>query len=197
MAFAIPKLQFKNGATTGATTNGSGTLDGVADTSEIEVGMFVRGTGIPTGAAVESVTTTTITLASGVLATATAASVDLVFGFEIEFDFPPKEPKGESLETKASTSESLSGLRQVSVNNIEGNRDVIFSFLSPALYTLVDTWLKTDGLLGNVFRYFEDKTLSSYVEYEIDSFKVTPKKLAPRGEDTYVWEVPLRFRRIL
>ncbi len=197
MAFAIPKIQYKNGTTTCSTTSGSGTLTGVADTSELEIGMSVSGTGIPAGATVASFTDSTILLAGGVLATATALSIDLSFSVEIAFDFPPKEPKGEALETKATISESLSGIRQISVNNIEGNRELAFSFLSPAVYTLVDTWLKASGLNGETFRYFEDKTLSSYVEYELDSLKVQPKKLAPRGVDTYVWEVPLRFRRIL
>lgn len=197
MGFAIPKLQYKNGSTTGGITNGSGTIDNVGDTSEIEAGMFIRGTGIPTGALVESVTTTSILIASSVVATTTNSSVDLTFGFEIEFDYPPIEPKGEELETKSSSSESLSGIKQVSVNHIEATRQLSFSHLSPAKYALVDTWLRDDALNGETFRYFEDKTLSSYVEYELDNLKVSPKKIAPRGVDTYVWEVPLKFRRVL
>lgn len=196
MGFAIPKLQYKNVSVVGNTTNGSGTINNVADTSDLEAGMFIRGSGIPTGALIGSVTATQILLASGAVATATA-SVDLACGFEFEFDYPPKEPRGETIETKATISESLSGIRQVSVSSMDSVRDLTFSFLSPALYILVDTWLRNDGLFGNTFRYFENKTINSYVEYELDKLKVSPKKIASKGVDTYVWEVPLNFRRVL
>lgn len=197
MAFAIPKIEYKNGTTTGTTTSGSGTISAVASTEDIEAGMFIEGTGIPTGATVASVTDTEILLANGVLCTASNASVTLSFGSRIEFDFPPKEPKGESRDVKASSSESLSGQRQVSVNYIEGNRSLTFSFLSPAIFALLETFLDSHGLLGEEFRYYEDKTLTTYVDYELDTLKVDPKKIAPRSPTTYVWEVPLKFRRVI
>jgi len=197
MAFPIPKIEYKNGSTTGTTTNGSGTLTSVGDTSDMEAGMFISGTGVPTGATIESVTTTTVTLASGAVCTSTNPSSTLSFGHRIEFEYPPKEPKGEARDTKATVSESLSGIRQVSVNYIEGTRNLLFSFLSPTIYALLETFLDDHALLGDEFRYYEDKTLSTYVDYELDTFKVEPKKIAPRSETTYVWEVPLKFRRVI
>lgn len=197
MGFAIPKIQYKNVDTTGDTTNGNGTINDIADTSDIEVGMFVRGTGVPTGATVGSKGANSVTLASGVLCTATGNNVTLAFGWEIEFDYPPIEPSGELYETKATVSESLSGVRQVAVSYVEANRKLKFSFLSPAIFALVQDFLEDHALHGNAFRYYPDKTLSSYTSYELDSLKVDPKKIAPRGVDTYVWEVPLTFRRVL
>lgn len=197
MAFAIPKIQYKNVDTTGDTTSGNDTITNIEDTSEIEVGMFVRGTGIPTGATVGSLTDTTVTLASSVQATITDTEVEIAFGWEIEFDYPPKEETGEMLDMKATISESLSGVRQVSEDYLKGVRKLSFSFLSPALYALVDTFLRTHAIQGNAFRYYADKTLSSYTEFELEALKVTPKKIAPRGVDTYVWEVPLTFRRVI
>lgn len=196
MSFAIPRIQYKNLDTQGTTISGSGTIGDVPDTTDIEVGMFVRGSGVPTGAIVLSKTADTVTLAASVLATATA-DVDLYFGWEILFDYPPKESNGESLETNANISESLSGIRQVSINYTEGVRKLVFSFLSPTLFVKMDTFLKTSALLGESFRYFDDQTLSAYVECELDKLKVTPKKVAPRGIDTYVWEIPLELRRVL
>jgi len=197
MAFAIPRIQYKNVDTTGDITTGNGIISTIPDTTDIEVGMFVRGTGIPDGSLVASKTGTSVTLNAPNLATATTTGVSLSFGYEILFQFPPMEKNGEILETKANTSESLSGIRQVSVNYIEENRSLVFSFLSPAIYALLDTFLRSHALFGESFRYYEDQTLNTYKDYELDKFKVTPRKLAPRGVDTYVWEVPLAFRRVL
>lgn len=197
MAFAIPKLQYKNVDTTGDTVISNGVITNIPDTTDIEVGMFVRGTGIPTGTLVGSKTATTVTLASAVLATANGTGVTLAFGYEILFDYPPIEDTGEALEAKNTTSESLSGLQQVSINYVEAVRRLNFSFLSHALYTSLDTFLRTSAILGDDFRYFDDKTLITYVSYELNSLKVTPKKIASRGIDQYIWEVPLQFRRVL
>lgn len=197
MAFAIPKLQYKNVTLTGNTTSGSGTIAGLTSTASLAVGMFASGAGIPVGATIGSLTSNSFTLAGGVLATATATGVSIDFGNEISFDYPPKEPKGEALEVNATQSESLSGVRQVSLNNIEAKRSLTFSFLSPAIYAQLDSFLKNHALLGSSFRYFEDKTLTTYVDYELDSLKTSPKKISPRGVDLYVWELPLTFRRVL
>lgn len=197
MAFAIPRIQYKNVDTTGNTSSGSGTISSVNPTTNIEVGMFVRGTGIPAGATVGSKTSNSVTLAGGVLATANGTGVALSFGYEILFVYPPIEPDGPILDTKQTTSESLSGRQQVSVNYVEEVRRFKFSFLSQSLYNSVDTFLRTWGILGKSFRYFENQTLSSYVEYELNALKVNPKKLASKGVDVYVWEVPLEFRRVL
>lgn len=196
MAFAIPRIQYKNVDTTGNTLSGNATISNIPDTTDIETGMFIRGTGIPTGATVGSKTSSSVTLTSGT-ASATGTGVTLAFGYEILFDYPPVEPTGEQYETKNTTSESLSGVQQISVNYIEAKRKLKFSFLSPSLYTSVMTFLTTWGLLGEDFRYFEDKTSSTYTTYELDALKVEPKKISPRGVDTYVWEIPLSFRRAL
>lgn len=196
MGFAIPKLQYKNLDTTGDTTISSGTIANIPDVSEIEVGMYVRGTGIPAGATVGSIGATSITLASGVLATANGAAVAVLFGYEILFDFPPVEATGNQYETKGTITQSLSGVKQVSVDHIELVRKFTFSFLSQALYTAMDTFLTTFALLGGEFRYFDDKTIDSYVVYDLNTLKTAPKKVAPKGQDTYVWDLPLDFRKV-
>jgi hypothetical protein len=73
-------VKFTNNATaisaTGATTNGSAAVTGLASTASMVVGMAVSGTGIPAGATVASITSgTAITLSTP--ATATGASVSL------------------------------------------------------------------------------------------------------------------------
>jgi hypothetical protein len=197
MGFAIPKIQYKNLSLVGTLVLGSDTIINVDDTSSVIVGMFIRNAAIPSGALVGAKTATTVTLASSVLATASAVDATLELGYEILFDYPPKEPNGERLDAASVVSTSLAGERQVSTNNITALRKLVFSFLSPAVYALLDTFLKTHGLYGTVFRYYDDKTLTTFVEYELDDFKIVPKKIAPRGVDTYIWEVPLSIIRTI
>lgn len=197
MAFAIPKIQYKNVDTTGTTTSGDDDITAIPDTTLIEVGMFVRGAGIPDGSLVLSKTSSTVKLNSPNVASANASGVALAFGFEILFDYPAIETGGEELETKNTTSESLSGLQQTAVNYIEGKRKMKFSFLTDSIYSLCDTWLKTSALLGQDFRFYQDKTLSPYTIFELDTLKVSPKKIASRGVDLYIWELPLSFRRVV
>ncbi len=197
MAFAIPKIEYDNVDLTGDITLGDGTITGLSDTDDITVGMFIRMVGIPSTALVGSKTDTTVTCASGVVATASATARAVAFGTKIEFDYPPIEDEGETLTTNMTNTESLSGRRQTSVNNIEATRKMKLSFLSPTIYALVDTFLRNHALWGEEFRYYADKTLTTYVDYSLETFKVVPKKLAPRGVDTYVWEVPLSLRRVL
>lgn len=195
MAFLIPKIEYKNVDTTGD-THTSTTIDDIADTSDLEVGMFVRGSGVPTGATVATIAANSITISAA--ATTTVNNVTLAFGWKIEFDYPPVEPTGEAYETKSTISESLSGIQQVSVNNVEVTRNLKFSFLSPTIYALMIDFLEDSALLGDAFRYYEDKTsTSSYVTYELNDLKVVPKKIAPRSTTTYSWEIPLKFRRVL
>lgn len=197
MGFAIPKIEYKNVETTGNTTNGNGTISNIPSTTAIEVGMFVRGTGIPAGATVGSKGANSVTLASSVLATATGTGVAISFGYKVEFDYPPKEDRGEKRKSNAQVSTSLSGEKQVSLNHIEASRSPIFSFLSPSIYALLVDFLEDHGLYGRSFRYYEDKTLTPYTTYELAQLDFDPKKIAPRGVDTYVWEVALKFRRVL
>ncbi len=198
MSFPIPKIEYLNSTSQGTTVLNSGVITGIPDTSVLQVGMFVKGVGIPTGALIGTIDSIAqVTLASSVVATANGTAITLDFGFAIAFDYPPKEETGEILDSKNTSSESLSGVRQTSLNYIEAIRKPIFSFLTQTIYDSVDTFLKNHALLGNSFRYFEDKTLTVYTEYELATFKTTPKKITGKTATTYVWEIPLDFRRAL
>ncbi len=196
MGYAIPKIEYNTTDTAGDTTSGNGTIANIADTTDIDVGMFVRGTGVPVGATVGSKTSTSVTLASGVLATATA-TVALVFGTKIELDYPPIEVEGETLDPQERRSKSLSGESQVSVDFIEGVRNLLFSHISSTLKTSLQTFHSGHAGLGYSFRYFEDKAVDSYVTYELKTLTWKPRKLAPAGLDVYVWNIPLQFSRVV
>lgn len=163
--------------------------------SGIEVGMMIKAVGIPAKTTVLSKSVSSFTMSAN--ASATTANLSFEMAHTIEFIFPPKEPKGEKKTTSANTSESLSGLKQVSVNYIEGFRSLNFSFLSEDLKNSLETFLDSWGMLGQSFRYYDNKESLTYKDYEIESLKYDPKKIAPKGLDIYVWEIALEFRRLL
>jgi hypothetical protein len=197
MAFQIPRIQYANMDTVGDTAAGNGTLLNIPSTVGLAPGMFARGVNIPAGALIGVVAANSITLAAGVLATGTTPGGAVSFGNEILFDYPPVEPEGEVMTTDATVSQSLSGQRQTAVNYVESVRNLTFSFVSPTLKALMDTFLQTWGLLGNQFRYFEDQTSNVYVLWELSDLTVDPTKRAPASATTYVWDIPLNFRRAL
>ncbi len=197
MGFPIPRFQYANVDTVGDVANTSGDISNIPDTSKIAVGMFARGTAIPAGATVGVIAGTTVTLAAGAVATATHVGEAVSFGWEVLLDYPPVETEGEVLTTNANVSESLSGIRQTSVNYIEAVRNLTFSFVSPTKQGLLDTFLRTWALLGYTFRYFEDQTSPTYVVYELKDLTVDPTKRAPASATTFYWDIPLNFRRAL
>lgn len=195
MGHYIPKLQYKNYLQNGTTTMGSNILTGMSPTTNFEVGMFVRGTGIPAGALVASKTNNTVTF-TGTPATA-SATVPVSFGVEIIFSYPPIEPKGETIDPKETVSTSLSGINQTIVNHLEALRTPTFSFLSETIKLQLDLFARTWYCLGRTFRYFDDRDSASYIEFESKDLKYAPTKIVPKGINTYVWKVPMSFRRLL
>lgn len=196
MAHKIPKLQYLNTSFTGDRTSGSAVITNIADTTDLAADMVVVGTGVPSGAVILTVDSATqITLDMNATATATSASFDAYF--EISFDYPPVETKGEQYDAKENISISLSGDRQVSINYIEAMRDLKFSFVSQTIKDLLDTFFTTHGVYGRDFRYFEDNQSASYITYEIDKLKYQPKKLSAVSTSAYLWEIPITFRRVL
>lgn len=117
----------------------------------------------------------------------------------ISFDYPPSEgnKKREEIEAVGKTSESLSGVRQVQRNYLEGSRKMKFKFLSEALMTSIETFYKDWASLGKSFKFFQDKTSINYVTYELDQKKLSPKETHGIDGDTYRYELELAFRRAL
>jgi hypothetical protein len=191
MAHAIPKIHYAIAEVTGDTTNGNAVISNVSDTDDIEVGMYIAGTGIAAGATVLSKTSSTVTMTAN--ATATNATVDLEFYKKIEFDYPPVEKTAEKLTPQERRSVALSGVTQVSIDHIEGVRNLNFNFLSSALFTALKSFFQTSAVYGDSFRYFDDKTLTDYVTYELKTFDWAPDK--PTGRSTY--DVPMQFRRVV
>lgn len=194
MGHAIPKIEYNVVAVTGDTTNTDATVTDI-DTSDLIAGMYVRGTGITVGTTISSITNAT-ELELSAPATATGNNVALEFFKKIEFDYPPIEELGERRRPQERISSSLSGVRQVSIDFIEGVRNLKFSFLTNTLYLAVKAFYDDWAVYGQTFRYYDDKTLSSYVEYELRDLDFDPVKRFPKGTN-YVWDIPFNFRRVI
>ena len=115
----------------------------------------------------------------------------------ITFDYPPIEEGNESLDAKERVTVSLSGKRQVLVDYVEAVRNLKFSFLSESLKESLKTFFLTHAYLGNSFKYYDDKNSSEYKTYELSTLQFTPKKVGIVTANTYRWEVPFKFRRVV
>lgn len=115
----------------------------------------------------------------------------------ISFDYPPVVDDGDEYESKAVISDAISGIRQVSVQNIEAVRKLKFSFLSESKRSALDSFFTSHAGYGKSFKYFEDKNGVTFSYYELDELKFQPKKITAVGENAYIYELPLKLRRVL
>lgn len=115
----------------------------------------------------------------------------------ISFDYPPVEPDPERTVINRKISESISGARQVSFNNIEGIRKLKFRFVTEALKTSLESFVQTHAAQGGVFKYFDNKNGATYKVYELEQEKFEPKMITAVGENTYIYEVDLTMRRLV
>lgn len=192
--FAIPKIQYLNVTKSGSTTIGGYVITSMPGTSGISSEMTVRGPGIQPGTKVITVLGNSCTLSAPVSADGVGS---FEFCFEVCFDYPPKEPKGGKIDVNETVSTSLSGRRQVSVNYMEEVRSLTLGHVSPTQFSLLENFFKKHALYGREFRYFEDKSKPSFVLYELAKLEFDPVKVAPRGVDLYVWDIPMQMRRSL
>jgi len=194
MGFAIPKIEYANVTKTATTANLSPTLTSIASTVQISAGMNVRGAGIQADTKVISTGPTTVLMDKNATA---GATVSIEFYFPIEFDYQPIEKNGAQLDAKERVATSISGTRQTSIDFIEENRALVFSFITESIYLLMKDFFQDWALFGKTFRYYEDKTLTPFTDYELAEYKFTPEKVAPKSVSTFVWNVPLKMRRNL
>ena len=194
MGHAIPKIHYNVTTMIGDISSGSDTILNIASTAGVVIGQEISGPGIPDNTTVIALTSLTIQMSAQATATASAQTVETYT--KISLDYPPVEPKGEKLAPQERRSIALSGLTQVSIDFVEGLRDIDLRFLSQTLVDQIKTFYSTFAVYGYGFRYYDDKTLSSYLTYELRNFDFEPDKIAPKGTN-YVWAVKLKVRRVL
>ena len=194
MAHAIPKIHFNQKSILGNSANASAELTGVLSTVGLENGMIIEGVGIPAGTTIVSFTDSTVTMSANATADQTGATFSAYK--KIEFDFPPIENGGERINPQERRNVSLTGITQTSIDHIEATRTLNFSFLSETKFQEIKNFFQTWAVYGESFDYYDDKTLTNFLTYEIKNFDFSPVKIAPKGTG-YVWAVPLQIRRVI
>lgn len=195
MAHAIPKIEYNLYTLAGDTNSGTAVIDNV-DTTNIVAGMRARGANIPAGTTVITVDSATqVTLSANSTGTVSAVAID--FFKEISFDYPPIEPGGEKYDPQETNAISRSGVRQTSSSYIEVSRSLVFSFIRDAIKLQYQNFFLSWGYLGKSFRYYDDKTTTNYIDYELKDLKFEPKKITARSSSEYVWQFGVTLRRVL
>ncbi len=195
MANFLPRIEWKNITLTGD-TNSNTLVDGITSTTGVEIGMFIEGTGIPTGTTVSGFTSTTITLSQA--ATATASGVSLSLGFRFDFSLPPE---GDNLRQRdrGSIRRTLSnaGVVQNQFNYIEETISANFVFLSSSEITSLETFFQSHALEGSEFRYYEHNDESTFFTVSLSRFDFSPRRVAADGSGGFIHDLPISMRRTL
>lgn len=189
----IPAIEWDEKTTDGTSSIGSNVVASVSDTSLVVAGMVIVSSAFPYNTRVVSKTVDSITLTQNAMAVASSFS----FYKRFEFTYPASTDEDEQIRVNQSQAVSLSGIRQKVTNFFEARRSVTFGFIAKTdRDTLRDSFLTTWGLLGRSFKYFNDKAINTSVNYEIDSSDYSQKRQVKKHPD-YLYEIPLRFRRVL
>lgn len=191
----VPKIQYKNVTLTGDTHTNT-TVDDLSSTANIQAGMTVVGSGIPTGATVISVDSgTAITISAA--ATTSLNNTSLEFYHLVSFSYPPVDDDGEQLDAIERRSVSISGLTQVSIDYTQGIRKVKYRFLTEAQLTVLQTFFNNHAKLGEAFKYFESQEVASSVDYELSKFEFKPKRvLYKAGANGFLYDLEFNYRRV-
>lgn len=116
----------------------------------------------------------------------------------VSFTYPPIEKAKERLTPNKKVTASLSGRLQTQINYIEGTRKLEFSHITEAQLAALRSFYENHAVYGKAFRYYDDATALTYVDWELDdNAKFEPKIVAPTGVDTYIYSVTLDLRRVV
>lgn len=189
----IPRLEWNFLEMTGDTHSNT-TVDDIASTADIKVGMYVSGTGIPAGTTVQAKAANSVTLSAA--ATSTNNDVALTFWERFDFTYPPSKDSDIYFDPQEKITAALSGARQVQVDFIEEKRDVTFGFLTNTERgTLMNDFFLDWAAYGEEFRYYPDKADSGYEEYELADYKLMPKRQVKK-HPYFLYEMSFKFRRV-
>lgn len=117
----------------------------------------------------------------------------------IEFTYPC-DAEGMAREKRVinrKRQESLSGVQQSQINYIEATRRMKFGQLTEELVDLLEDFIDNWASLGKAFKVFLNKDSAEYISYTLDQDKFDPKTNLPKGENRYLYDVELNFRRVI
>ena len=195
MANFIPKLQWLDFTLTGTTTIGSPIITAIADTTSVQIGMEVTGTGIPANSTVQSFDATTLTIDNNATAN---GSPTLSLFFLLEFALPPEgDNLRERQRSNVKRTISTNGSIQHQFNFREENLNPKFTLVTQAILDVTRTFFETHAAEGNNFKYFESKDEASFRTMTLDRFDFRPARIFPNSTGGFFYDFDLKLRRTL
>ncbi len=194
MANFIPRLEWNDISIVGNTTLNSPIITSVVSTAAVIDGMIINHANFAANSYVVSHTVNTVTISSD--ATANGATLTLPLFQRLDFDYPSTKQVNPQYLPSESINESISGIRQVQINNIIKKIELEFKFVTNTLRTNLETnWYLSWAVYGNEFRYFESKDVVSSETYALDNLDFKPvREIAKAGN--FLYKIPLKFRRV-
>jgi len=192
--YQMPALEWNEQVIAGESTTASAVLTNTGATTNILAGMVIDHPDFPYNTRVLSKTTDTITMDQ--VATGTTVAGSFSFFRRFEFNYPAQKDEGEQATANQSVTRALSGNKQTVTNYIELERALTFGFVTQAERDeLRDDFYFDWALLGNSFRYYNDKEVDSFVEYQVDNSKYSQKRQVKKHPD-YLYQLTFAFSRI-
>lgn len=189
----IPRIEFNDLFIFGDISSGSPTISNLTiDTNFIATGMYITGTGIPALARVLSKTPTTITLDMNATVTSIQQSLDLFKRFD--FTFPPAKDSTASYKPKHTIIDSLSGVRQIQTNYLEGERDLEHWFMSETDKDILEQeFYLSWAVFGCEFRYYPDKADGDFVTCSLTAMDFS-KTRQVKKHPYFLYKIPMKIR---
>jgi len=155
--------------------------------------MAFTGAEFPYNTRVVSKTPSTIVMS----AQATGNGTTFTLYKRFEFEYPASRDEGEQIKANQTKTRSILGVTQTVTNYFEATRDLEFGFVTKTSRDeLRDDFGIGWALLGKAFRYFDDKAVNAFVEYESVNGDFTQNRQIKKHPD-YLYSLRFRFRRVL
>lgn len=114
----------------------------------------------------------------------------------IEFSYPPAQDDGEQFDAKEKQTVALDGTKWTKVDYIEVRRKLTLSFLTDAQADSLREWYTDHSSLGYFFKWFDDKELPAFTNYQLDKNSLQLSKVVAVGQNAWLWSCVLEFRRV-
>ena len=190
----IPRLEWNDISIIGDSVITSPTIINVVSTTSVIVGMIINHANFLGGTYVLSKTSNTVTLSTN--ATANGATLTFPLFQRFDFNYPSiKQAEPTYLPTEV-ISESISGVRQVQINNVIKEISLEFKFVTNTLKAELETkFYTTWAMYGKDFRYFESNDVGTSETYSLKNLDFKPTREIPKAGN-FLYKIPFTFRRV-
>ena len=194
MANFIPRLEWNDISIVGDTATGNATITSVVSTASVIEGMIISHAAFPADSYVISKTVNSVTINNNATANNTADTLNLFQ--RLDFSYPSYKQVEPTYLPTESINESLSGFRQVQINNVIKKVELELRFVTSIIKQDYETkFYKAWAMYGKEFRYYESKDVASYENFSLDDLDFKPVRSIPKAGN-FLYNIPLKLRRI-